>query len=71
LMLSAQPGISIWQGWNQRGKEDCCLQKDPGLALFRYTLNSKFYTLSVTSNFEHMHGALNIDKKTTNCTVWL
>jgi hypothetical protein len=30
-----------------------------------------FYTFFITSNFGHMYGTLNIDKKITKCTVWL
>jgi hypothetical protein len=30
-----------------------------------------FYILSITSNFRHIYGALNIDNKITNCTVWM
>ena len=41
-------------------------------ALFRLPQSSKFFhSLSITSNFERMHGALNVGKKVTNCTVWL
>jgi hypothetical protein len=29
-----------------------------------------FFTLSITLIFGRMHGALNIGKKITNCTVW-
>jgi hypothetical protein len=29
-----------------------------------------FFTLSITLIFGRMHGALNVGKKITNCTVW-
>jgi hypothetical protein len=36
----------------------------------RCTPNSKFlHSLSITSILEHMHGAVNVCKKITNCTV--
>ena len=39
-------------------------------ALFRYPQNSKFFhSLSITSIFSRLHGALNVGKKITNCTV--
>jgi hypothetical protein len=39
-------------------------------ALFRWLPNSKFlHSLSITSILEHMHGAVNVYKKITNCTV--
>ena len=41
-------------------------------ALFRSPPNSKFFhSLSITLIFRRMHGALNVYKKITNCTVWL
>jgi hypothetical protein len=39
-------------------------------ALFRCTPNSNFlHSLSITSILGHMHGAVNVCKKITNCTV--
>ena len=39
-------------------------------ALFRLLPNSKFFhSLSITSIFSRLHGALNVGKKITNCTV--
>jgi hypothetical protein len=39
-------------------------------ALFRSPQNSNFlHSLSITSILGHMHGAVNVCKKITNCTV--
>jgi len=41
-------------------------------AWFRLPQSSKFFhSFFITSIFGRMHGVLNIDKKVTNCTVWL
>jgi hypothetical protein len=44
------------------------LEGAPG-ALYRYT--SSFFTLSPSHQFlRHIHGALKVGKKITNCIVW-
>jgi hypothetical protein len=57
--------LDFVEGLPRSGGKDCIIVVVDKFskALFRYPSNFKFlHFLSITSNFEHMHGALNIDK---------
>jgi hypothetical protein len=49
----------------------CDSNKTISILTFRCLQNSKFLLFVLSHRiFEHIYGALNIDKKIINCTVW-